>query len=620
MECNEGAAGARPTRGHARRGGVAGLRNVVHAGGWIDHAPAAEAIGGPLFAVRAGDDDGEAAHRRLHALLTALGPCDQLTADVERMAALHEWAVVGDPSGCAVAAIHAGRFAGAVAAAIRDGRDDLRPLLGELDDGLLAGLCLESEAGGADASSPETTATWDPAGGRLLLRTPTPYARKLLPGAPPAGRRSAAVVSARLLAHGRDCGVVPLLVPLADAAGTLAPGVAIQSGDGSCDAAPGTVLAAFEAVSLPFEALLLGPGSSRSLERRGGVLPVSAAEGRTVTVTRLPAPARVCLAASSAAALRAATTAALRPSAPRTAPGALRLAGARSPDRRRRRALIGALADAYAMTALVNAAKHDQQGPVAQRHVHRAEVTAALAATTARTGVERCREHGGAHARRVVERLDGFLRGPLAAEDDEAALAAAAYAMVTGEGYEALAPVPTPVGELDLRDPAWWTWVARTVERHSHARAVVRMRDALRLRPEEVDAWGEVVPDALDVGRRHAVRLTVEALVDDAERLGDGSELQMVLLRMGALWFVGEVDRDAAYLAGHGIVGAETMALLPDLVDHLVDRIEPLTPTLLDAFAIDSGPAARAAPIASAGTAARPAVTTAATPVVRWAG
>jgi acyl-CoA oxidase len=574
---------------------VARLRHVVHGGAWPDHEGARAVVRGAAGGT----------WEQLNALVAHLGPAERLCGEVERLAALHEWAVVADDDGTLSALVeaHAG-FAGLLADAVADGRDDLRPLLRELEHGGVAGVVLAAEAGGDGAVA--TTAVHDPATGRFALDTPGPWARKLLPLVPATpGSRRLAIVLARLLVAGRDRGAHPFLVPLVplgDRDGERRPGGGHEPSAG-VEVAPSETAGerssrrhavAFAGVVLPAEALLLGDPA------RAALLDADAAHdppGPPAPWAMREQTGRICRAAAAAAALRVAAAATLRSSQQAEA---VVSGGGRMPQlavRVRQRTLVGALADAYAITSLANAAKHaweeDRGDGRSRRLRHRTAAAQALATELARDGVTACRERSGPHGGAVSERLRGLgaVLDRIAAEDGGALapLAVVARGELTGDGYEALAPVPRPVGELDLRDPAWWTWVARTAERHSHARAVVRMRDALRTRGGDDDAavWNEVLPDALDVARRHAVRLTIEALVDDAERLTDGSAEQMALLQLGALWYCREVDRDAAYLAGHAIVGAATFALLPDLVDHLADLVLPSLPLLLDAFALD---------------------------------
>ena len=580
---------------------VARLRHVVHGGAWPDHAEARRLVAADRAAQarraddaatgRAGDDVAARAPVavRLHALLAGLGPAERLAGDVERMAALHEWAVVADPLVGAAAADHAGRFAAVVAAAAEEGRDDLRVLLAELDAGRLVGHCLDAEVAGGE---PETTVTLDGDGG-LTLHTPTERAGKRGSSGLLGDRcRHVAVVRARLRA-GRDRGPHAFLVELTEADGRPAPGVELRIAPAAGVGALDDVTVSFTGVRLPFEALL-APGVG-TLTGEGSLAPPPS-PGREAGASRPWGAARICTTAASGAALRAGATVALRGAEALTATVPPRGRTPLSALRSRQRALLGALADAYAATALVNAAKlawaEARGDEPSERLRRRVDVTQALVSEMALEGLTTCGRLAGARGAGAggrIARLTAFVAATAALDgDDGALLERAAHGLLTGCGYEALAPVPRPVGELDLRDPAWWTWVARTAERHSHARAVVRMRDAMRRRPgDEFSAWNQALPDALDVARRYAVRLTVEAVVDDADRLADGSEEQMALLQAGALWFCRVVDRDAAYLAGHGIVPLETMALLPDLVDHLVDRLLPALSMLLDAFAFD---------------------------------
>ncbi|KAI0594849.1 hypothetical protein F4775DRAFT_595859 [Biscogniauxia sp. FL1348] len=104
-------------------------------------------------------------------------------------------------------------------------RPDLAPLLKKLEKFDACGEYLLTEAGhGLDARNLETTATLQP-DGSIDLHTPSPAAAKSMPPTSPwAGVPRVAVVFARLIAGGMDCGVKPFIVQLTTATG-MCPGV-----------------------------------------------------------------------------------------------------------------------------------------------------------------------------------------------------------------------------------------------------------------------------------------------------------------------------------------------------------------------------------------------------------
>ncbi|KAI1486748.1 hypothetical protein F5X96DRAFT_215689 [Biscogniauxia mediterranea] len=104
-------------------------------------------------------------------------------------------------------------------------RPDLAPLLKKLEKFDACGEYLLTEAGhGLDARNLETTATLQ-ADGSIDLHTPSPAAAKSMPPTSPwAGVPRVAVVFARLIAGGMDCGVKPFIVQLTTSTG-MCPGV-----------------------------------------------------------------------------------------------------------------------------------------------------------------------------------------------------------------------------------------------------------------------------------------------------------------------------------------------------------------------------------------------------------
>jgi len=105
-------------------------------------------------------------------------------------------------------------------------RPDLLPLLQALERFDICGEFLLTELGhGLDARNLETTATLQ-TDGSFVLHTPHPRAAKTMPpSSPHSGMARTAVVFARLMVAGQNCGVRPFIVPLNDASGAMCRGV-----------------------------------------------------------------------------------------------------------------------------------------------------------------------------------------------------------------------------------------------------------------------------------------------------------------------------------------------------------------------------------------------------------
>ncbi|KAI1785917.1 acyl-CoA dehydrogenase NM domain-like protein [Ganoderma leucocontextum] len=95
-------------------------------------------------------------------------------------------------------------------------RPELIPLVEDLLQYRKHGQYMMTELGhGLDIGNIETTATMLPSG-EFILHSPTPGAAKFMPPTVPAGLPCVAVVFARLIVNGEDCGHRPFVVPLND--------------------------------------------------------------------------------------------------------------------------------------------------------------------------------------------------------------------------------------------------------------------------------------------------------------------------------------------------------------------------------------------------------------------
>ena len=123
------------------------------------------------------------------------------------------------------AGVQWGLFGGAIE---NLGTERHHELLPQVMDLTVPGCFAMTETGhGSDVQSLLTTATYDPAGGDFVLRTPSLAARKDYIGGA-ARDAQLAVVFAQLSTGGEEHGVHALLVPIRDADGTVLPGITVE--------------------------------------------------------------------------------------------------------------------------------------------------------------------------------------------------------------------------------------------------------------------------------------------------------------------------------------------------------------------------------------------------------
>ncbi|KAJ7117843.1 acyl-CoA dehydrogenase NM domain-like protein [Mycena epipterygia] len=149
-------------------------------------------------------------------------------------------------------------------------REDIRDLLDGLLSYRISGqFCLTEVDHGLDAANIETTATALPSGRGFVLNSPHIGAAKYMPPTIPCGLPCVAVVMARLVQAGVDCGVKPFLVPINDGK-NMCPGVTARLLPPRGGTTPVLhALTTFDRVFLAQSALLerepLSPGSPEAL-------------------------------------------------------------------------------------------------------------------------------------------------------------------------------------------------------------------------------------------------------------------------------------------------------------------------------------------------------------------
>lgn len=278
---------------------------------------------------------------------------EKIFEDPARLAAVHAWAAVTDPPLCLAALVHHTLCLGSMT---QLGSDPayLAERMAALTAGRAKGVYLITEAGQANSHlATRTRATYDPATREFVLDTPDAEAAKF--GS--AGTRDVpqtAVVLARLFTDGTDRGVFGFVVDLTDRSGPL-PGVELSSPINLGALPLDYVLVRFRRLRVP-DAHWLADGAAIGAD---GAFhdPAGSVERRLQRTLRvgqglwalMPA---VAAATARQSAVQAVNYARQRRTQSRLAPGVPLLS-----YRTQQRAVLGALADAFALTCAAHGAR-----------------------------------------------------------------------------------------------------------------------------------------------------------------------------------------------------------------------------------------------------------------------
>ncbi|MFI5617666.1 acyl-CoA oxidase [Streptomyces sp. NPDC051567] len=291
-------------------------------------------------------DPEQAVTRRLRALSRALPPARRILRDPDRLAALLAWTAVADPALTMAIVTHTVLGLGSMTHLSPD-HEELKSEFDALEAGDTRGGYLITEAGQANSHlDTRTRATFDPGPREFVLTTPDPAAAKFCGLSVDDGPRTV-VVLARAVVGGQDRGVFPFLVDITRGRGPL-PGVAVSSRLEIGALPLGYAQVAFEGVRVPYarwlrdSASIDGAGAFHDpLGAPGARLQRSLCVGQGLWGT-LPSAAAAVSRVSAVSAVRYARG---RRTQARVAPGLPLLA-----YRTQQRAVLGALADSFALT------------------------------------------------------------------------------------------------------------------------------------------------------------------------------------------------------------------------------------------------------------------------------
>ncbi|MFJ9951201.1 acyl-CoA dehydrogenase [Kitasatospora sp. NPDC091207] len=522
-----------------------------------------------------------ASYRRLRRVNRAID-ATALATDPVALTALHEWLGPLDGALVVVAGIHYNLFLGSLLDHDPHEKRPLAPYLAMERIGTF--LCTELGHGN-DATALRTTAVYDRTDRTFTLHTPDAGAQKFMPNTGPAGGPKSAVVAARLLVDGRDHGIFLFLTPLTDEAGPL-PGITVRP----LPRRPGNpvdhCLTSFDEVLLPQEALLTGAHG-----RLGPDATFTSALGskrkRFLTSIGRVTVGKLCMSAAAVGSARAALTVAIRYAHHREVTGAR--ADRRIPvwaHRSHHGPLLEAAATAYAMTALHRAAVarwtgRDHADPADVAAAER-QVAVAKGWTTwqARSLIIECRERCGAQGLLPVNGISPLamdIEGTITAEGDNLALWAKAGAELLLA--ESAPPAAVPAGGPE--HPAVLQALLHAAEQAHLARARALLRQAPS--GDSLRRWNTASPAALAAVTAHAERSAGAALLALTEQAAD-LRARDLLIDLYRLFALRRVAAGSGLLLAEGLLTADQVRALPDLVEQAIARLADRGRQLVDAF------------------------------------
>ncbi len=516
-------------------------------------------------------------YERLRLVNATIGSVEELVADVERLAALHEWSAVVDGGLAAVAGIHYNLFLGSLLD--HDGRRNLADFTRMRRTGTF--LCTELGHGN-DAVRLETKATHDPATDGFVLHTPTVSAQKFMPNAGAVGGPKTALVAARLVHNDVDQGVFLFLTPLSDERGPL-PGIRVRLLPDKIGVPIDHCLISFDQVRLPRHALLEGDHGRLTA---GGDFTGSVDKHRLRFLKSIGrvTEGKLCMSGCSVGPARAAVAIAVRYAHSRHTTGlGMRPTVPLFEHRSHHARLLDALATVYATTLLHRTVlrRWARRGDDREDDERLASVAKAWITWQVRNVLIECRERCGAQG---LFRHNGIadhvvaIEGPITAEGDNLAISVKA----AGELLARNPPAQTEPRAGRLDDPEFLQTLLADVERLWHDRAAARFLGSTALDP--LIRWNSAVSPALEVVEAHAQRLAADAMLAAARTVHP--QTRRLLYRLHRLFALRRVARHSGDLLASGRITAAHVRELPDATDAALDALAPHALTLISAFAI----------------------------------
>ncbi|MBF6415732.1 acyl-CoA dehydrogenase [Nocardia cyriacigeorgica] len=533
---------------------------------------------------------GKRAYERYLQLLPQLS-ATETASELLDLVALHEQATVVDPHLGALLTVQVNLVLGTLLEQhTRTG--EVEKALQELLDGTAVGAYVLTEVGhGSDLPNLETTATYDPAdGGSFVLHTPTDSAVKFMPTtAPPpvAGIARFGIVFARLILNGTSRGNYPFLVRMADADGTLRPGISIRPLPEKPGLGMDNAITRFDNVRLSRECLLSHTGTY--IDDNGELvspIPADNQVWRAISRVRL---GRMCISAMAAAVSRAALATAVQHATQRDiagmAGGRIRLADVPA----HRSKLLDAVADTYVAGMAVEVALRafpeaaDEQAPEITDLV---SLTKYLTTNTALRVTSEVRDRLGAQGVFAHNKIVEYR----ALRDAAATAEGDSYVIALQAAYRRLsAPDEWTPGLGDSLEPCdidtsdnWLAWLSAR-EAYLQHQALEAYTTAAGDRQAR---WDSVYDLALAAAEAHIVNLSVRELAERARGLADGP--RKVVENLIVLFALRQYQAHAAELLPDGPLPKTSKSLM-EMRRELHDLLAPHLTDLVDAFELPTG-------------------------------
>ncbi|MGC4808201.1 acyl-CoA dehydrogenase [Micromonospora sp. DT233] len=527
-------------------------------------------------------------YERLRRLSAAVHDDVPLLQRRETLFPLLEWAAIADPSLFYAFFLHHCTTVGAILE-FGAGRDDLTPLLGELNSLTVTGALLMTELGhGNSNAAVRTRAVYDRETEEFVLHTPGADAVKYPPSVACAGIARVGIVTAALHVDGRECGNFCFVVPLRDADGPL-PGVRVEPVPSPPALPLDWAAVSFDQVRVPYRNWLRDQASIGEDGTFTDVLPDPTMRSRQAS--RLIRYVWEGAAAGLSAVTRAAASTALRFAHIRQTNGTY--AGAFAPlqpviaYRNQQRALFGALASAYVSTLAVRTITTPE--PPGR------DAGAIRTIMTLKAAIDQIAERVTATTRGATGVLgfspqNRFLDYEALAQSFNAAGLSTqvlylniAWTLALGLGYQA----PEASGRLDdesgLLDPAAWATLAAARESRLHQQLTTELDKARAEGLSEFEVWNDRFGLAERTAEAHGFRLLAE-IVRDVVAATPDPETRHVLSRLVALHFLAAVEERGGWFVAEGLVTPAVLRRIPALLDELCAELAPHAAALAEAL------------------------------------
>lgn len=547
-----------------------------------------------LFRRREGLTDtqaGELGYERAAFVARALRlTAHEVHRDPRRLYAVHEWVALVDGVASTILSIHYCLALGSLVAH-GEGCPELDGFVSELEEMRSVGVFLATELGyGNNVGSLETTALYDPERREFSLSSPTPNSWKFMPNTGHSLPKLA-VVMARLISLGRNCGVFPFVVRIRDANGRCCEEIQITPLTEKPGYALDNAITRFNGVRIPKAHLLAGADSvlyddGRFKSRiRGGHKRFLAAMDRVQT-------GRVCFTSATVAVMRASAWIAVRYTRQRLtfAPGkrGVPLLHYRNVQRD----VFGGLASAYALTFAVRDVQEEfpLRTPATEEKCFR-RVASLKAFATYETAAslsqlrERCGAAGMLSANRIIEYCNQ-VQGVITAEGDNQLML-----LKVGRQLGALNDVtpdkPRVANARSMIEPSLALEWFRYREGRLREQLKINIEASLQRTRQPFLVWNENVNGTIELATAHAVVMVAECFCAALARAQDASAAHSLAL-LFSLWSLQQMTPHLAWYAAEDCVTQSTLKKFPHLHDRLCAELEPYAEELANSFTFDN--------------------------------